>query len=151
MSPRKTLVDLNVTALTEHTQNAQLPVFNPKLTREDIIKRIRIGKFIDAKQTHKLITAAIRNDVLKVAIGIPPGSPRGENPCKDTLNPDYWYEGDDLMELEEFVLKPDTILECSATLAYGDGGSSIESIEEVAHAYKVIQEKYREPTLFLHF
>ena len=149
MPPRKAPVDPTATALTEHTKNALLPTSVPKVTEKDIIEQIRIGKFTDAKQTRKLIMTAFRNKSLYLCIGIPPGSPRGHD--EPITSPDYFYEGDDLLQLEHLLLTPDTILDGSATLVYGDGGNSIESNEEAAHACNVIQEKYREPILYLHF
>ena len=149
MLPSKTPVNSTATSLTEHAKNARLPTSLPEITEKDIIELIRIGKFIDAKQTRKLITAAFRHRVLYLCIGIPPGSPRGHD--EPAISPDYFYEGDGLMQLEHLLLTPDSTLDCSATLVYGDGGNSIESTEEAAHACKIIQDKYREPTLHLHF
>jgi hypothetical protein len=137
------------TALSGYAKRAPLPSSGPKFHEKDILAQIRVSKFIDAKQTRKLIMSAFRNKCLYLCIGIPPGSPRGED--EDTKSPDYFYEGDDLMELEYMLETPNTILECSATLIYGDGGISVETDEHAAHAYKIIEDKYREPTLYLHF
>ena len=148
MPPRKAPVDPTATALTEHTKNALLPTSVPKVTEKDIIEQIRIGKFTGAKQTRKLIMTAFRNKPLYLCIGIPPGSPRGHD--EPITSPDYFYEGDDLMQLEHLLRTLNTILECFATLVYADGGNSTQINEEAAHACNVIQRKYREPSLYLH-
>ena len=145
MPPRKP----TQTALTERTKSGTLATFGTDLTINDVVNSVRIGTLVSIGLVRKMIKAAIRNKSLSIVIGIPPGSPRGEDEC--SRNPTYFYEGGDIMKLEPLLVTPDTTLECSACICYGDGGVGIESDEQAAHAIQVILGKHREPMLCLYF
>ena len=149
MPPRKSPKTYALTALAEHLKNARKPVNHREWTENDIVNHIRIGQDVTLTPVRKLIKAALRNKCLELVIGIPPGSPRGED--ENPLAPTYFYEGPDVMKLEPLLTSRNKLLNCSATLCYGDGGNSVETDEEAAHAYKVIEDNYREPSLCLYF
>jgi hypothetical protein len=53
--------------------------------------------------------------------------------------------------LEPLLLSDHTILVCTATLSYGDGGVTVEDNDDAESALDIIMENYREPELILYF
>jgi hypothetical protein len=49
------------------------------------------------------------------------------------------------------LINDQTILECTATLSYGDGGMSIENNDDAETALDIIAQNHREPELTLYF
>ena len=149
MPPRKNTSNPTQTALTERAKSGTLATFGTDLTINDVVNSVRIGTLVSIGLVRKMIKAAIRNKALAITIGIPPGSPRGEDEC--SRNPIYFYEGCDIMKLEPLPVTPNTILECSACICYGGGGAGIESDEQATHAIQVLLDNHLEPTLCLYF
>ena len=65
--------------------------------------------------------------------------------------PNDYYAGDDIRKLEPLLLSDHTILECTATLCYGDGGVCVENNDDAESALNIINENYREPEIILYF
>ena len=99
----------------------------------------------------------IKSNVLTMQIGMEPcckcGCPyenikeSGHHP----LSPQYFYYGADIRKLEPMLINDRTMLECAATLSYGDGGMSIENNDDAESALDIIAQNHREPELILFF
>ena len=118
-----------------------------KTTEKDIVNHIRISPNVTLSCTRKLINAALRAKCLDITIGLPP--PKAYT--QTAANPNYFYEGSDILQLEPMLANNHTMLECTATLCWGDGGQAIEEDSDVEHAMQVIRDNYREPCLSLFF
>jgi len=118
-----------------------------KTTEKDIVNHIRISPNVTLSYTRKLINAALRAKCLDITIGLPPQKTYAQT----AANPNYYYEGSDIMQLEPMLADKRTMLECTATLCWGDGRQSIEEDSDVENAIQVIQDNYREPSLSLFF
>ena len=151
MTPtRATKQQVVETALSECIKHRNSPVYRHAWTEREIVNHVRLGKYVTLGPLRKLIHAALLNKCLRITIGIPPGSPRGEE--EDSKNPIYFYEGPDIMKLAPLLTTRKTLLDCTATLAYDGGGLSVETETEAIHAFFVIGfcgEK--NPSLTLHF
>ena len=147
--PSKSKVTTTTTALAELTKLKGRPRFGRNYTENEIVNRIRIADEVTLTSARKLLKAAIRKKCISVVVGVPPGSPRGED--EHPLSPNFFYDGPDVNMLEHLLIAPHTMLNCSATICYGDGGQEIESDEDAEEALKIILENYREPQLCLYF
>ena len=137
----------------------------PKETRATIesriINRIRImGDDDEALNAigitltagRKLIKAALKNNQLSINIGTNPYDSEDEHESSHhPLSPQYKYCGKDVRKLEPLLITDNTMLECTATLSYGDGGMSIETNDDVQSTIDILTENYREPMLILYF
>jgi hypothetical protein len=141
------------------------PFVMPKETRTSlenrIINRIRIiGDDEEASGTsgitltmgRKLIKAALKNNQLSINIGSNPYDSEDEHESSHhPLSPQYKYCGKDVRKLEPLLITDHTMLECTATLSYGDGGMSIETNDDVQSAIDILTDNYREPEFILYF
>ena len=118
-----------------------------KTTEKYIVNHIRISPNITLSYTRKLINAALRAKCLDITIGLPPQKPYTQT----AANPNYYYEGSDIAQLEPMLADKHTVLECTATLCWGDGGQAIEEDSDVEHAMRVIQDNYRDSCLSVFF
>ena len=123
------------------------PCDEVQLTAQDIVNHIRICPNVTLSRTRKLINAALQAKCLDVTIGLPP--PKAS--VQTAANPTYYYEGNNIMELEPMLVNKRTMLECTATLCWGDGGQAIDDDGDVEHEIQVIQDNYREPSLSIFF
>ena len=118
------------------------------LTAKDIVDRIRIDPDVTLTPTRKLLKAALEAKCLVITIGVPPGSPRQD----ETANaPNFYYDGYDIMQLGPLIKNKQTILERTATICVGDGGSCVEDDDDAEQALNIIQKNYRDPILSLYF
>ena len=67
------------------------------------------------------------------------------------LSPQYKYCGEDVRKLKPLLITDHTMLECTATLSYGDGGMSIDTNDDIQSAIDILTDNYREPMLILYF
>jgi hypothetical protein len=131
-----------------------------------IINHIRILDNVTLTVGRKLITAALKANKLKIQIGLETcrrcGSFEVQCECggervhpsdygDHPRTPNDFYEGDDIRKLEPLLQSDHTILECTATLSYGDGGVTVEDNDDAESALDIIMENYREPELILYF
>ena len=127
------------------TQRAQVQNDKRK-TALSLLRRVSLGYGVSLSATRKLLQTAFRTKHLSIHIGIPPGSPRGED--EPDHSPCFYYEGTDITKLSELGEKT---AEASATLVYGDGGMEICSDDDVEEALRILEDNYREPDLILYF
>ncbi len=100
----------------------------------------------------KLIKAALKNNQLSINIGLNPYDSEEERESSHhPMSPQYKYCGKDVRKLEPLLITDHTMLECTATLSYGDGGMSIDTCDDVRSAIDILTENYREPMLILYF
>ena len=111
-----------------------------------ILRRVRLGHGVSSSTAQRLARTAFRANKLSIQIGIPPGTPRGED--EPEHSPCFYYEGHDVMKLKELGTNT---LEASATLCFGDGGLHIENEHDAAQALRILEDGYREPELILFF
>ena len=138
-----------------------LPTKETRATIENrIINRIRIigdddeavSSGITLTVGRKLIKAALKNNQLSINIGTNPYDSEEERESSHhPLSPQYKYCGNDIRKLEPLLITDHTMLECTATLSYGDGGMSIETNDDVQSAIDILTDNYREPQLILYF
>ena len=133
----------------------------PKETRvaveTRVINHLRILDDVTLTVARKLIRAAMKANVLTIQIGMEPCckcrcpyenvKESGHHP----LSPQYFYYGADIRKLEPMLINDQTILECTATLSYGDGGVSVENNDDAENALDIIAQNHREPELTLYF
>ena len=141
------------------------PFVMPKETRTTIENRIinRLRITGDDEETsgtsgitltmgRKLIKAALKNNQLSINIGTNPYDSEDEHESSHhPLSPQYKYCGKDIRKLEPLLITDHTMLECTATLSYGDGGMSIDTNDDIQSAIDILTENYREPELILYF
>ena len=100
----------------------------------------------------KLIKAALKNNQLSINIGSNPYDSEDEHESSHhPLSPQYKYCGKDVRKLEPLLITDHTMLKCTATLSYGDGGMSIDTNDDIQSAIDILTENYREPMLVLYF
>ena len=139
-----------------------LPTKETRATIENrIINRIRIigdddeavSSGITLTVGRKLIKAALKNNQLSINIGTNPYDSEEEEKesSHHPLSPQYKYCGKDIRKLEPLLITDHTMLECTATLSYGDGGMSIDTNDDIQSAIDILTENYREPELILYF
>ena len=139
-----------------------LPTKETRATIENrIINRIRIiGDDEETSGTsgitltvgRKLIKAALKNNQLSINVGTNPYDSEDEHESSHhPLSPQYKYCGTDIRKLEPLLITDHTMLECTATLSYGDGGMSVETKDDVQSALDILNDNYREPQLILYF
>ena len=129
-----------------------------------IINHIKIEPSVTLTWTRKLIKAAVKHKKLSIQIGMDPTPERYYNeeepsgpaePITESshhpLSPRYYYCGADLRKLEPRLLDNLTMLQCTATLSYGEGGMSVDDNDDAESALDIIKENYREPELTLYF
>ena len=122
----------------------------PSLTEDAIINRIRFENGLPLALVRKLIKTAHKMKALEIHIGINGSENQVESPLHPS-NPRYFYNGRDINKLEHFILNSKSVLNCSATLSYGDGGMSLEDEADVENAIQILTDNYREPELILYF
>ena len=132
------------------------PFVMPKETRTSlesrIINRLRIMDNITLTMTRKLIRTALKNNQLSINVGTNPYDSEEERESSHhPMSPQYKYCGKDIRKLEPLLITDHTMLECTATLSYGDGGMSIDTNDDVQSAIDILTENYREPELILYF
>ena len=142
-----------------------LPTKETRATIENrIINRIRIigdddetsgtvgASGITLTVGRKLIKAALKNNQLSINVGTNPYDSEEERESSHhPLSPQYKYCGMDIRKLEPLLITDHTMLECTATLSYGDGGMSVETNDDVQSAIDILSDNYREPQLILYF
>jgi hypothetical protein len=137
-----------------------LPTKETRVTIENrIINRIRImgddeetSSGITLTVGRKLIKAALKNNQLSINIGTNPYDSEEERESSHhPLSPQYKYCGNDIRKLEPLLITDHTMLECTATLSYGDGGMSVDTNDDVQSAIDILTDNYREPMLILYF
>ena len=141
------------------------PFVMPRETRTSIENRIinRIRIMGDDEETlnassitlttgRKLIKAALKNNQLSINIGTNPYDNEDEHESSHhPLSPQYKYCGKDIRKPEPLLITDHTMLECTATLSYGDGGMSNDTNDDIQSAIDILTENYREPMLILYF
>ena len=137
---------------TQQTALSSAPVKQPKplSTEETVINSIRFENGIPTALVRKLMKTAHNMHALDIHIGVN-GS---ENEVESVLhpsNPRYFYNGRDIKKLEHFVFDSKSVLNCSATLSYGDGGTSLEDADDIENAIQILSENYRDASLILYF
>ena len=131
-----------------------LPNENRTTLETRIINHVRILDSVTLTLGRKLIKAALKANMLTIHIGLDPfgdSHTDARETSEHPLSPNYRYIGHDIRKLEPLLITDHTILECTATLSYGDGGMSVDSDDDVESAMDVILENYREPELHLYF
>ena len=138
-----------------------LPTKETRATIESrIINRLRIigdddeavSSGITLTAGRKLIKAALKNNQLSINVGTNPYDSEEERESSHhPLSPQYKYCGMDIRKLEPLLITDHTMLECTATLSYGDGGMSVETNDDVQGAIDILIDNYREPQLILYF
>lgn len=111
-----------------------------------LLRRVSLDNGVSLSASRKLLRTAFRTKHLSIQIGIPPGSPRGED--EPDHSPYFHYEGTDITKLRELS---ENSLNASATLVYGDGGMEISNDDDVEEALRILEDNYREPELILYF
>ena len=117
-----------------------------------ITNRIRIMDNVTLTIGRKLTKTALKNDQLAINIGINPYS--SEEECESShhpLSPQYRYSGKDIRKLEQLLINDHNMIECTATLSYGDGGMSVDTDDDAESAIDILRNNYREPELILYF
>ncbi len=132
----------------------QLPTETRATLENRIINHIRILDSVTLALGRKLIEAALKANKLTMQIGLEPHCRSDSADIKETadhpLSPNYRYSGHDVRKLEPMLMNDHAMLDCTATLSYGDGGVSVET-DDVERALDIISENYREPELVLYF
>ncbi len=131
-----------------------LPKENRATLETRIINHVRILDSVTTTAGRELIKAALKANKHTIHIGLDPygGSDRDVGETSDhPMSPNYRYSGHDIRKLEPLLITDRTILECTATLSYGDGGISVDSDDDVESALDVIIENYRESELHHYF
>ena len=131
-----------------------LPNENRTTLETRIINHVRILDSVTLTLGRKLIKAALKANMLTIHIGLDPfgdSHTDARETSEHPLSPNYRYSGHDIRKLEPLLITDHTILECTATLSYGDGGMSVDSDDDVESAMDVILANYREPELHLYF
>ena len=138
------------TATTFFTNGAPaaLPVVEKRPTEKDIVNHIRICPSVTLSPTRKLINAAIRANCLHITIGVPPGSPR---PDESAVAPNFYYKGNDIMQLEPLMFTEHTMLNCTASVCIGDDCHDVENDEEAQGAIALLHLSEGQPSLRLYF
>ena len=117
-----------------------------------IVNHIRILDSVTLTVGRRLIKTAIKSNRLAINIGVNPyDSEEDHESSHHPLSPQYRYNGKDIRKLEPLLVNDHTMLECTATLCYGDGGMSVENNDDAESALDIINENYREPVLVLYF
>ncbi len=153
--PGKSTVKPSAAALTALSSGrSQLPKL--QTTTDQIINRIRVLNDVTLSPGRKLLKAALKANRLELYIGVAPLLPyltqSEETETNDApLSPTYYYHGKDIDKLEHRLVNNHRMLECTATLSYGDGGFNVSDDEEAAYALSLIKDNYRDPTLILYF
>ena len=125
------------------------------MTETRVINRIRVmGDDSASGPTvavgRKLIRTALKGNMLSINVGSNPFDSEDEHESKhQPSSPQYKYCGKDIRKLS--ILLTDKMLECTATLSYGDGGMSTETDEDCESAVNILLDNYREPSLILFF
>jgi len=122
----------------------------PAPTDDAIINRIRMGNGIPNHLVRILIKTAHRKKQLEIHIGIN-GNQNEIDANMHPSNPMYCYNGRDIKKLKYLIVNNKTVLSCSATLCYGDGGMSIETEDDIKQSIEILTDDYREPKLILFF
>ena len=136
------------TAFTTNGHPFELPAVEKRPTEKDIVNHIRICPGVTLSPTRKLINAALRANCLHITIGVPPGSPR---PDESVVAPNYYYKGSDIMHLEPLLFTEHTMLNCTASVCFGDDCRDIENDEEAKAALSLLLLSEGQPNLRLYF
>ena len=126
----------------------KLPVAEKRPTEKDIINHIRICPSVTLSPTRKLINAAIRANCLHITIGLPPGSPKLD---ETVVAPNFYYKGNDIMQLEPLLFTEHTMLNCTASVCIGDDCHDVENDEEAQGAIALLHLSEGQPSLRLYF
>ena len=115
---------------------------------KNIVRHIRICPSVTLSPARKLVNAAIRANCLHITIGVPPGSPK---PDESAAAPNYYYKGNDIMQLEPLLVTEHTTLNCTASVCFGDDCHDVENDEEAQGALELLLLSEGQPNLRLYF
>ena len=141
-------------SIAETTLSAYRPA--PPTTEQHITNRIRISNNVSLNVGRKLLKAALKANKLSLHIGVEPETSdteqaEAESDEQNPFSPNYYYYGRDINKLKQLLVSNHIMLNCSATVSYGDGGYDISNDEEAEYALSLIKDDYREPELILYF
>ena len=136
------------TAFTTNGPPFALPAVEKRPTEKDIVNHIRICPSVTLSPARKLINAAIRANCLHITIGVPPGSPKTD---ESAVAPNFYYKGNDIMQLEPLLFTEHTMLNCTASVCMGDDCHDVENDEEAQGAIALLHLSEGQPSLRLYF